>query len=423
MPTFTTVALERLLEPTVRDSSPCTSKLVLESNKSEEAAAVIVKRERERTPHIYISPPLYTTPKPNPILESYPTSVSPSPYVVNRKRREVPHNHLGGFHLKGKSQEEVGVLDSAAAGGHGCHDPMNQTEDVSMAVPPLKEEGRDVGLLDIEIVEENDQGGLVKEDVLEKDEAGLDEFADPCDSLSVASSCDTDDRSSLQRSIWKHTPLSNQSMYYDATEEFLSDGSSSIPSPFSLNVEAELRAARLNLFEEFERRKKAEEALACMHNQWQKIVTNVSQVGLSFPVTTDAGCMQFEIDSAEKFCQEILIARFVSEAIGRGQARAEAEAAAEAVIDSKNQEMARLQDKLQYYEAVNHEMSQRNQQVIELSRRQRRSQMKRKKWIWGCIGLSISLGATLLAYSYLPQSCKELPAASNDDSDLSSNVP
>ncbi|XP_058115333.1 uncharacterized protein LOC131258210 [Magnolia sinica] len=64
-----------------------------------------------------------------------------------------------------------------------------------------------------------------------------------------------------------------------------------------------------------------------------------------------------------------MVARFVSKAIGRGQARAETEAATKAVIDSKNHEISLLQDKVQYYEVVCHEMCQRNQEVKEIYQR------------------------------------------------------
>lgn len=101
-----------------------------------------------------------------------------------------------------------------------------------------------------------------------------------------------------------------------------------------------------------------------MRSQWERIVNCLSQVGLSFPMTSETGNTLLEIESVEQFCQEIIITRFVSEAIGRGQARAEIEADAEVIIDSKNQEIGRLQDKLQYCEAVNREMSQRNQEIM-----------------------------------------------------------
>ncbi|CAN1225582.1 hypothetical protein LINPERPRIM_LOCUS2515 [Linum perenne] len=40
------------------------------------------------------------------------------------------------------------------------------------------------------------------------------------------------------------------------------------------------------------------------------------------------------------------------------------EAEMETQIEAKNFEIARLMDRLRYYEAVNHEMSQRNQEAV-----------------------------------------------------------
>ncbi|MCL7030570.1 hypothetical protein MKW94_025866 [Papaver nudicaule] len=145
-----------------------------------------------------------------------------------------------------------------------------------------------------------------------------------------------------------------------------------------------------------------------MRNHWQSINSHwhASGVELCLPGTQEYGVdTELELDGkVEKFCQEVVVARFVSEAIGRGLARAEVEAAAETVLESKNLEISRLRDKLQYYEAVNHEMFQRNQEVVELTRKQREVRKMKQRWIWSCIGLSITLGASLLAYSYLPGS-------------------
>ena len=100
-----------------------------------------------------------------------------------------------------------------------------------------------------------------------------------------------------------------------------------------------------------------------MHKQWQKLLTCFSQLGLSLPDLQVSGNLCSEIDP-EEICQEIVVARLVSEAVERGILRAEVEAIAEAVIEEKNHEISRLRDRLQYYEAVNREMSQRNQEVI-----------------------------------------------------------
>lgn len=102
-----------------------------------------------------------------------------------------------------------------------------------------------------------------------------------------------------------------------------------------------------------------------MQCQWQSISNVLSQAGLTLPSPSDViGGMQPDNLSIEQLSQEVIVTRFVAEAIAKGQARVEAELAAEAILESKNQEISRLRDRLRYYEAVNHEMSQRNQEIV-----------------------------------------------------------
>lgn len=122
-------------------------------------------------------------------------------------------------------------------------------------------------------------------------------------------------------------------------------------------IESELHTARLSVLEEVERRRVAEETLSLMRNQWERISSLMSEAGLTFPAPPDAA--QLESSSIDQLSQEIVVARFVEEVVGRVQARSEAEEAAAAMIESKDQEISRLQDRLQYFETVNHEMSQR----------------------------------------------------------------
>jgi len=88
----------------------------------------------------------------------------------------------------------------------------------------------------------------------------------------------------------------------------------------------------------------------------------------------------------------------------------------ETVIAAKNFEIARLSDRVQYYEAANREMSQRNQEAIEMSRQQRKERKRRQKWFWGSVGLAVTLGATAIAWSYLPSSQTQASADSNSPS-------
>ena len=127
-----------------------------------------------------------------------------------------------------------------------------------------------------------------------------------------------------------------------------------------------MREIRLSLLTEIEKRKQAEEALKNMRNVWQTISQQLSLVGLTLPadlaVVGEDG--QLDVDIAQELSQQVSIARFVSDSIGRGIAKAQVEMEMEAQIDSKNFEIARLWDRLHYYDAVNREMSQRNQEAL-----------------------------------------------------------
>ncbi|KAL7235553.1 hypothetical protein ACSBR1_018947 [Camellia fascicularis] len=399
MPSISTLAWETLLEPRVRDSFKNTlnsqqqipkSSIVVDDEDEEEKK----NKKRTQTPnHIYISPALYTTPAPAPIPDSsFP--LSPSPYVVNHKRRggDAVARRARGF-------DETPQLKSPPDGD--THSNSNGD------VVAVAEEVVDDGVFGMETGGEDRDGGSVV--------AVVDDFFDPrCESVSVGSSAGVDD---FGKQVGCPSFVSNQGEFFDASEDFSTDGSTSNFSSYGPRIESELRATRLSLLEEIEKRKAAEYAVGQMCTQWQRLGNLLSQVGLTFATAPNATSTQFEIDSLEQLCQELLVTRFVAEAIGRGQARAEAEIAAEIIIESKDQEISRLRDRLQYYEAVNREMSQRNQEVMEVARRQRqRRKTQRRRWLWGCVGLSVAIGTSVIAYSYLPHTGKHHTSPSSCDS-------
>ncbi|MQM05690.1 hypothetical protein Taro_038510 [Colocasia esculenta] len=399
-------------------------------------------RARSSVNGYYISPKLYATPEPTQIVptggvsSSSPNSVSsPSPYVVNHKRRDVPRrppppppattvaaasngngapsssvalkNNLDGFDSAAKPLD-LGTGDTAEGLSNGnpkgCLD--GRVEEV------VARGGGGEGIEKVGEQEESSMGskpnnsGLAALAENQRLDAGIDDgedddFFDPRELMSAMSSSDTEDTGSFPRggSGRFQTPLTCQSEFFDATEDFLSDGSFSRSSPSSRsNIEADLRSIRLNLFEEIDRRKNAEEALDHMQNMFGRIARQLSQLE-SLPILAGEN-IHYDVDSAAQFCQEVVVMRFVSEALESCLAQVETEAAAETIIDAKNHEISRLRDRLQYYEAMNQEMSQRNQQAIEFARRRRQTQRARRKWIWG-IGLSVAVGASLLSYAYL----------------------
>lgn len=138
--------------------------------------------------------------------------------------------------------------------------------------------------------------------------------------------------------------------------------SESGPQPQFPDIESELRDMRLTLLMEIESRKQAEENLSNLRSQWQRIHEQLSLVGLNLPA--DPTTLGEGDDPGAEICQQVYLARFVSNSIGRGIAKAEVELEMEAQIELKNSEIARLWDRLHYFEAVNQEMSHRNQEII-----------------------------------------------------------
>ncbi|KAM3290882.1 hypothetical protein P3S67_019171 [Capsicum chacoense] len=361
MPTYTAIAFENLLEPRVRKSH---GKLNERNDEEQVVADVESEPVSEPVNHIYISPALYITPEPAPIPETSSGSMSPSPYLVNHKRR-------GG----------------GEAFANRKLDGLEEVEQV--------DEKTDLDL-HLNLEEEPAEDNLFEED---------EGFLDPrCDALSIGSVNEV-------KGLDCRSCVSAQGEFFDADEDFQSlEGSSLNGSTYEPNIESDLCATRLKLLEEIEKRKTAEDALNMMQCQWQKICSVLSQAGLTLPSPSDViGGMQLDNASIEQLSQEVVVTRFVAEAIGKGQARAEAELAAESILESKNQEISRLRDRLRYYEAVNHEMSQRNQEIIEVARKQRQRKRTQKKWLWSCIGLSAAIGVSVVAYKHLPQTSKHQP--------------
>ncbi|XP_021968913.1 uncharacterized protein LOC110864156 [Helianthus annuus] len=228
-----------------------------------------------------------------------------------------------------------------------------------------------------------------------------DGFADArCDSVSIASSIDVDDDFG-RLGFEDMSVVSNQiGDYYDAVEDFSSDGSMSSIASCRGNLELELRSTRLNLLVEIEKRKAAEDDVAAMFTHWHR-VSNF----LLAPSSSDcSSTIQFDINAVKQLSEEVIVARFVADSLGKAEAKAEAELAAQVIIASKDKEICRLRDRMQYYEAMIHEMSQNNLESMEVARRHRERKRGHRKWLWGCIGMSIAIGASIIAYSYTPNS-------------------
>ncbi|GER51883.1 protein kinase superfamily protein [Striga asiatica] len=372
MPTFTSIALDNLFEPRVRD----TQKKPFHWERDEADPVKAAPR------HLYISPGLYVTPDQAPIPDhSLPYPPSPSPYVVNLKRRRA--GNVGRVEvLEFPSGNEVDVLSSEEVGDNFVD----------------------------EVVAGYDEPG--------EEEEGFQDLRS--EAMSVGSEVEVNDFGTNQ--IESRSFVSAQGEFFDAIEDFSTDSSVSNVHTCCSRTESELHATRLSLLEEIEKRKNAEENLVSMHTQWERIRNLMSEAGLTFPAPPVAnGSIPQDNNLMDQISQEVVVSRFVAEAIGRGQARAEAEEAALSVIEMKDQEISRLRDRLQYYETVNHEMSQRK--LVEVARKQQERKKRRRRWLWGFMGLSITIGASFVAYSYFPQSAEIIsllkPADSTDASSAS----
>lgn len=110
MPTFTTVALERLLEPRSREPSPKLPPVPVE--RAERGTTV-----RKGVPRPNISPALYATPVTTPLPDSPSSFTSESPYLINHKRRGPrlinglqKNNAVSGLPKQSEVQLKVDVL-------------------------------------------------------------------------------------------------------------------------------------------------------------------------------------------------------------------------------------------------------------------------------------------------------------------------
>ncbi|XP_042386374.1 uncharacterized protein LOC121978051 [Zingiber officinale] len=216
---------------------------------------------------------------------------------------------------------------------------------------------------------------------------------------------DTSIIASCSRSLGTSTPHSE---FYDAVEDFGSDSflsRSSSPSSISKN-ESEFHDLRLGLSEEIEKRKTAEAALIQMQRQWQRLAEMFSRFGVSLPVIEKYHGVLNDLDFAQ-IPQAIISAKSASEAIA-SVIGAEAVADMEAILEAKNRDVSRLQNRVKYYLTMNREMSLRNQELAYLSSLKREKRRKKYRWIWSCLGLSLIMGSSLLVSSYSDYNCTDL---------------
>ncbi|CAL9246843.1 unnamed protein product [Arabidopsis halleri] len=434
MPTFSAIALDRMLEPgasTSVESVPSSTNSFYSKPPISKLEKGKGKLPSERTvTRPLMSPALYATPDAIPLPNS-PSSFPPSPYIINHKSRGPPRllkssseaNVVSSSHQKTLAEETITAETDVKVS------PRRRSTSFSFPISEATEDdysngvhARPVGNYNFDgIVDgpfghwssldgkigngkselDNAANGLEWENVLTEPvtiktdkESESEDFYDPGESASFTSNTDVEGDAGDEGSHRLATPVGE---FYDAWDELSTD--SGMQSSGN-NIESELREIRLSLVMEIEKRKQTEEALEQMQIHWQRLREQLAQVGLFVPIdpTTSTNNMNL---SEELRCQ-LEVARFVSDSLGRGMAKAEVEMEMESMLETKNFEITRLSDRLHYYEAVNREMSQRNQEAIEVARRERQKRKKRQRWIWGSIAATITLGSAALAWSYIP---------------------
>uniref|UniRef100_A0A7N1A669 Uncharacterized protein n=1 Tax=Kalanchoe fedtschenkoi TaxID=63787 RepID=A0A7N1A669_KALFE len=462
MPTFTSIAFDRLLETGATRSMasdpksvprPKRDKYKLNRRNSVTAMPTMEKSVSDRKYHWnQISPALYTTPVTTPLPDS-PSSFPPSPYIINHKRRgprllkshsvasvstaeQVPGEVIvNGCVMDGISEVSRVHKDASASAGlvksptwkdhvNGFVDEKDDSKNVSDGTVLGDEGCFQEGKVGVEgllkrvitvsgnglheekvastesashVIAEN---GISKSPMLSPGRDGSEGFVDPLESLSFSSNYEVEDDFGAVNSAKFLTPGAE---FFDAWEELSSEGGGLPPHR---DFEAELREMRLSLLSEVEKRNEAEDSIINMKMAWEKIREELSRVSIILP--SELPLFKVEdppfSNAVGELCQQIRVARFVSQSIGRGLAKAESQAVLEAQLEAKNFEIARLCDRLNYYEAVNREMSQRNQESVELARRMRQKRKAKKRWVWASISAAVSIGTAALAWAYIPAS-------------------
>ncbi|XP_026393098.1 uncharacterized protein LOC113288308 [Papaver somniferum] len=399
MPTFTAISIDSLLD---RSLAPRKSILKLERRNTTPIPPTVKEIPPPKQSQQSPSPLLYTTPETTPIPDSS-SSFPPSPYIINHKRRgprlrSVSQDQISAsFHQNGGDKDDVKDVtvvpefsfassapvceeEVVVVGSNGCCDGVvEKTENLVMnsGSNGCQRDYEFDHLFDSQEPQESTSSiGISKNvtDVVVEDNGGVEQ----------------------DESLVLTTPVGE---FYDAYEELSSDGGA---SSSLRDFEAELREIRLNLLMEIEKRKRAEEAFNKMQTHWQQLQRRLAVIGLKLPadpMVTEKD-KDSTLDIAADLCQQIHNARIVSNSIGRATAKAEAEMEIKSQIESKNFEIARLSDRLHYYEVVNAEMSQRNQEAIEMERRLRQRRKNRQRWgIWSSVGAAVVVGTVALLWS------------------------
>ena len=113
------------------------------------------------------------------------------------------------------------------------------------------------------------------------------------------------------------------------------------------------------------KRIQAEESLAELQLKWNEMARIFSSIGQCVADFHNNKESRQNINPLEQLLSEKLtVARVVAASVARATICVEKDEEFQSILEAKNREILRLHGKMQYYELVNREMSQRNREII-----------------------------------------------------------
>eukprot|EP00249_Psilotum_nudum_P012526 c23833_g1_i1 orf=518-1795(+) len=373
-------------------------------------------------------PSLYTTPQPQRQPSPIPYSFSPSPYIVNYKRR-APLPNVGIDDRQTQRQDGFHTVDGAIGEVH-TYQEKGKYSVSGTAVSQLKMETFIRG--SVGRADEKPQKVTVREalqetenDVFQMEVDGVHAqgnhlSSENWESSRVSVACGTIS-SSQQMNPPMDTPAVCSCSYSSVTEEEFFDApetplegpadeeASSQSGIFFIHnqtTQGGLDKKMILRLHDLLRCSRVEEALTSLQLQLYHLTHEFSSVGIPVRPCEGFGAIKIEQelgDLFKQFNQNVLIARLVGGALVRGALKADKEGVLQDLLEIKNREIASLQEKLQYYELVNHEISQKNQEAAEIIQMCTQKCWKRQRWALSCITGALFVGTvTLMSYKFFP---------------------
>ncbi|XP_024542668.1 uncharacterized protein LOC112350553 isoform X1 [Selaginella moellendorffii] len=367
---------------------------------------------------------------------------SPSPYIINCKRRACGGwDTIAGAAWEGKSREEVFadavqdqerfVVNPDQPGTcriSSLNDQLVELKDAlekfisecSSSRPQISREeergsldgGGATAGVDFQALRRRNVRGKILAEILSSRK--LTSMKPEIDELSTTTPKAEDDCRSSSGS-----PCDE---FFDARDASSSEGYSSNEDGSTRRHRKQISSSPIDpelvrqLHMEVKRRMQAEEALHIMEQCQENIVSillspvcptpprSSSPQPVSSAATINNGLASLiEEDWQDENSFRTVIATVISSALLRGVIRPDEAEALEKLLETKDRESFRLRRKLKFFEHVNNELSRKNQEATERARRIRRS---RQKWLSvsaKCLAVGVAIGVSgTLLYWYFP---------------------